>query len=223
MDSFGIYTITNKNSGHFYIGSSKNVKRRLMSHIASLNSNTHPSKILQLAYNVHPFMECDYIPAPDRVSAYTMEERAIKANRDNPLLCNFMHAGKRMSPESCERRSRKLRGRKLSQETIAKMKATFATMDRRLTPDQIEALRQRRLGTKHSETTKQKMSTTRKSLILTEHHCSRIAEGKMIPVVINGTVYPGSTVAAKELGTSKQTVLNRIRSSNPLFENWQFK
>ena len=47
----GIYKITNKVNGKFYIGSSKDINFRIRRHFNSLKSCTHPNKHLQSAFN----------------------------------------------------------------------------------------------------------------------------------------------------------------------------
>jgi hypothetical protein len=223
MNSFGIYTITNKKSGHFYIGSSNNVRKRLGMHLALLNRNAHPSVLLQNAYNEYPFVDCSYVPMLDRKMAYDMEKKEIVKHKDNTLLCNFIYSGKPLTDENKEKKRRKMKGRKLPAETIAKMKATFSTMDRSLSPERIEAIRQRRSGSKASLETKRKMSAAATGRVFTLERNLAVAKSKMIPVIINGVEYAGSTIAATALGESKQTVLNRIRSKLPRFTTWQFK
>lgn len=47
----GIYKITNKVNGKFYIGSSKNIKERWKHHRSDLKSGTHSNPHLQNSYN----------------------------------------------------------------------------------------------------------------------------------------------------------------------------
>lgn len=49
----GIYTITNLLDGKYYVGSSLDLNRRLLSHRTKLNNNTHRNKHLQNAWNKH--------------------------------------------------------------------------------------------------------------------------------------------------------------------------
>jgi group I intron endonuclease len=49
----GVYKITNSESGLFYIGSSKNIKCRLVNHFRLLNKQTHKNTHLQRAFNKH--------------------------------------------------------------------------------------------------------------------------------------------------------------------------
>ena len=49
----GIYKITNKVNGKFYIGSSNNIKRRWRHHKSNLRSGTHTNSHLQNSYDKH--------------------------------------------------------------------------------------------------------------------------------------------------------------------------
>lgn len=49
--SIGVYKITNIINNKFYIGSSKNIEKRLKNHFNNLKNNTHCNKHLQNAYN----------------------------------------------------------------------------------------------------------------------------------------------------------------------------
>lgn len=47
----GIYRIRNRNTGEVYIGSTKNLRQRIMAHISNLRSNRHENKHLQQAWH----------------------------------------------------------------------------------------------------------------------------------------------------------------------------
>lgn len=49
----GIYKITNIHNGHFYIGSSYNVGKRITQHKADLRKNKHHSPYLQRSWNIY--------------------------------------------------------------------------------------------------------------------------------------------------------------------------
>lgn len=51
MSNAGIYKITNKKNGKFYIGSSKHIDRRWWEHTNDLNKNQHINPKLQYAWN----------------------------------------------------------------------------------------------------------------------------------------------------------------------------
>jgi len=53
MSNIGIYKITNKKNGKFYIGSSKHIDRRWWEHTNDLNKNKHVNPKLQHAWNYY--------------------------------------------------------------------------------------------------------------------------------------------------------------------------
>jgi group I intron endonuclease len=53
MNNIGIYKITNKKNGKFYIGSSKHIDRRWWEHKNDLNKNQHTNLKLQHAWNYY--------------------------------------------------------------------------------------------------------------------------------------------------------------------------
>jgi group I intron endonuclease len=57
----GIYKITNKKNGKFYIGSSKNIKRRWVEHKNDLNNNQHINPKLQNAWNFYGESNFDFL------------------------------------------------------------------------------------------------------------------------------------------------------------------
>lgn len=51
MAKAGIYCLQNKRNGKRYIGSSKNLKQRLLTHLHSLEEGIHPNRELQEAFS----------------------------------------------------------------------------------------------------------------------------------------------------------------------------
>jgi group I intron endonuclease len=47
----GIYKIVNQINGNFYVGSSKNIRRRWKEHLQKLKSNNHQNILLQRSWN----------------------------------------------------------------------------------------------------------------------------------------------------------------------------
>ena len=70
MKISGIYAIICLENGKYYVGSSKNIKRRKTSHFYALKNNCHDNNHLQRAYNLYGlksfiFMIIDEIPEQD--------------------------------------------------------------------------------------------------------------------------------------------------------------
>jgi len=60
MNKTGIYKITNKRNGKFYIGSSKQIERRWWEHQNDLNKNKHDNHKLQTAWNHYGSIEFEF-------------------------------------------------------------------------------------------------------------------------------------------------------------------
>lgn len=60
MNKTGIYKITNKHNGKFYIGSSKQIERRWWEHQNDLNKNKHVNHKLQTAWNHYGSNEFEF-------------------------------------------------------------------------------------------------------------------------------------------------------------------
>jgi len=59
--NLGIYKITNKVNGKFYIGSSNNIKRRWRHHKSNLRSGTHANIHLQNSYDKHGESQFEFV------------------------------------------------------------------------------------------------------------------------------------------------------------------
>ncbi len=59
----GVYTIRHRESGNLYVGSSKNVRRRLSAHMGHLRKGAHHASHLQNAWNKYGHDAFDFKPA----------------------------------------------------------------------------------------------------------------------------------------------------------------
>lgn len=90
MSNIGTYLITDMKSGLFYIGSSKDMLKRIMRHLKELGNKTHHNKnFLDLWENTNPELCFSLFPTPTREGAYALEEELLKQNLNNPLLMNI--------------------------------------------------------------------------------------------------------------------------------------
>lgn len=103
IDNSGVYKITYKPTGHFYIGSSKNVTARKNNHIYSLKRGTHDNSSLMDLWKQSDNPTEDFIfEILEETSDYLSRERElIEQFRGNPLLLNVIGTFKylRVSPE----------------------------------------------------------------------------------------------------------------------------
>lgn len=170
-----IYQIKNVLDNKIYIGSAKNFGRRKSRHLTLLRQNKHHSKHLQNAFNLHGqdsfiFEIVQEIEHPQEV--YEIENQFIKLLKPeyNMMQDVFSHIGLKRSKETCERISKALTGKKLSDE-------------------HREKTRLANFGKKQSEETiKKRMVNNYKPIITYNMDGSVFKE------------FPSATHAAKELG-----------------------
>lgn len=206
-----MYVITHEPTGHFYVGSSSNFANRKGQHLWSLKSGSHHNKRLQELYDKNPQLTFDTTPCESRERAYDLEQAAITANKDNPLLLNFCidvrspMKGLKFSDDHRLKISETNKGRVLDGEWRAKLAAA-------------------KMGKTQSEETRLKKSLATKGRPLAETHrlaaaeASRLACGK--PVSIQGVVYPTLISASMAIGMEKRSVVRRLVSEDPKYQDW---
>lgn len=132
MDYSGIYRIVHIESGKTYLGSSKNVHKRINSHRYNLRNNKHHSCHLQYAWNKHGEDAFIFIPgescASDKGSLLALEQACLNAECPayNILPTAGSRLGSKQSPEARAKISAgnkgKLLGRPKSPEHIEKIR-----------------------------------------------------------------------------------------------------
>jgi len=85
----GIYSIIHKNSGKIYIGSSKNIQRRLRAHKCDLKNNTHPNPILQNYYNKYSLDSFEFntmMIVENEDDLIIMENKVLAEFMEDPII-----------------------------------------------------------------------------------------------------------------------------------------
>jgi len=156
----GIYRITNTLNGHCYIGSSVNVRRRLLNHKNLFKRGKHCSKYFQRAWDKYggdcfifePLIYCDkdnlFIYEQAFIDYYHPAYNLAKC-AENPML------GMKHSEETIKKISLLRKGRKNSQET--RNKISVALMGRTLTAEWKEKIAAGNKGKFVSEETREKL------------------------------------------------------------------
>lgn len=130
----GIYKILNTTNGKFYIGSANNIKRRFIEHRKLLRGFRHPNAYLQAAWNKtweHLFVfeiieECS-INILEREQYWLDLTKCYDRTIGYNLRCIAnSNKGYKFSDEFREMRRKMQTGKKLSDETRAKMSATHS-------------------------------------------------------------------------------------------------
>ncbi len=85
-----VYRVTNKNSGRFYIGSTKDFNDRMKTHTAQLIGNVHHNNGMQEDYNKGDGFKYEVLFILDtREEAFEYEDSLLKKFRGNKLLYNI--------------------------------------------------------------------------------------------------------------------------------------
>jgi group I intron endonuclease len=147
----GVYAIENRINHKLYIGSSSNIRKRLIYHYSKLRAGLHPNQNLQRDYDelgINAFLSKVLFRCAGKDFLYTMEEYFIQLSRPekyniykfalpngNTLPLETRHKisvglkgntntkGHTLSGETKRKMSIALKGRVMSPETRAKMRA----------------------------------------------------------------------------------------------------
>lgn len=134
----GIYSITNVIDDKRYIGSSVLLSRRKNSHFTELRKNKHPNQKLQRAWNKYgnEYFSFNILLKCDKKDLIFYEQRAIDTFNSVDAGYNIRRKAESnfgivWSNETIQKRADSMRGRKLSPEHCAKIKARKVTDETR--------------------------------------------------------------------------------------------
>lgn len=152
----GIYFIRNVSNNRMYVGSCKRFKTRFSDHINSLNKNKHRNKFLQNDWNKCG-REAFVFEVVEVTNGTTEERRQIEQQYidkyfDNKVLCYNMRKNVVENDPSCFSKD--------PEET--KRKRSASLKGRKLSPESIEKIRIANIGRVRSEETRKKISETSK-------------------------------------------------------------
>ena len=125
----GIYQIKSADE-YIYIGSSKNIKKRLKTHFYELNNNKHINKYLQNKFNQHKIeWSCSLLEEVSGEKLIEREQYYLDMHKENKLLLNLnpiaslppSAKGIKRSQEYKNKLSNSLKGKKKSKEHCKKM------------------------------------------------------------------------------------------------------
>jgi len=181
----GAYVITHTPTMIFYIGSTRNVSKRITMHIHQLNTVKHANARLQQLYRTPDDLEVDVLPCVDIASALAMEQQLLDRYIGTYFCCN-------VSTDV----SAPATGLKQSDE--AKLKNKLSNTGRIV-----------------SESTKLKMAESRNTWKTSEPakaHLDAMNASKRRALTIDGVYYNSVAAAAKELRLTTGNVGHRARS-----------
>lgn len=189
-DKPAFYRINHVESGHYYIGSTSNLKARMGTHKSYLKKGTHPNHKLQELYNRDNRLSIDYQYTVDVDKAKDIEQSELDKFVGTSLCCNIGSG---------------------SRSTWAKGKVSD---DRR----KLMSLAQ--LGRTHSEETRKKISDHHLHSPKTKLSSNKAIEVTSTPVSINGTIYPSMKEASRILKCSQSSISRRVHSTADKFKDW---
>jgi group I intron endonuclease len=260
----GVYRISNKLSGRYYIGYSTNIDRRFCIHRSKLKQNCHDNIFLQRAYNLDGEDKFKY----DIIHICDTEEEAKEIElqyltdlsiRDKIYNLNYNNSGGDLltnHPDKEKIREKIINSQKETmskmtpeerREKYGKIGAKNGMYGKTHTEDvrkKLSEINKGRIcpnkGKKASEETKQKLSNIRKNKYTGEdnhffgkHHTEetkqKIREKNMgnippsaIEISIDGNIYISISEAARQLNKPAPTILWRLNSKNPKFDNYKY-
>lgn len=202
MLNSGVYAIQNLKTGKFYIGSSKNLTKRLRRHKNNLLKDKHENPILSRAVNKYGINSLSFKILMYTDSYLELEQKLL--DKLNPAYNIALSAtapmlGRTHSPETIK----KFKGRKAASGVDHYMygKSHSAEVKRKMSKS--------RKGSKRSKETKAKMSQTAIRL----NSIGRVDRSKQRKKIIcsNGICYKSMIDAAIFNGVSVQTICDILK------------
>lgn len=244
-----VYQLTHKSTGHFYIGSTNNLDRRIRRHRNDLEAGEHHSHKFEKAFGDWSCVRVTYQTFSTEEQAKDEEERLLKLHISDPLCCNIGTGARSLwgngrPQEVTEKISRAQRGKPVTDEfrENARQRMLGTTMSEEQKRKISDSLK----GKVVSDETRQKLSEARKGVSTgprsaeselkrkatiaakggfkhTDESRQAIADANKKAVMVDGVEYGSLQEAAKSLGVSQSTITNRINSKNPKFSGYEFK
>jgi group I intron endonuclease len=229
------YTITDRASGVFYVGSTKDLRSRLTLHRSFLLRGNHHCKRLQEQFVSWDGLDIEYVVHDSVEEAQAAEQLMLEAK--HPNMGNVGTGAKApwgggMPLAVRQSIADKIRGSTrppVSEETRKKL--SLANTGKTLSPEARQKLREINLGRDVSAETKGRMAASRRrhldSLTSEEREAMRAAQAERLnkvkvrkPIVVDGVNYESIASAALAHGIDKSTARQRLASTR--FTNWQY-
>jgi len=215
-----------------YIGSSKDVKSRMLEHLRTLKRNKHHSKRLQRSWNKYGpsgfafrvVEECDYEQLYTREQYWIEQTGAAERSTGYNMLPNAgTVSGHTASQETRDKMSIARRGvlRGPASE-IAKKKMSEAKRGKKLSESHVESMRRAATGRKHTPDSIEKMRRVQKRRAVTEvmretRRALNIKESSHIRLKKhleeNGLVSPNQKLTQEDVTEIKKLISDGLKSS----------
>lgn len=170
----GIYKITNKENGKFYVGSAQNLRRRKNSHLNCLKRGVHDNEHLQRSYDKYGIDSfdfsiielCEIDALLEREQYYLDQYFGLNECYNMSRYASHPMKGRKHTKETREKMSASAKGKPKTVSQIEKMKGDNNPSKRKEVRDKISKNHQSKKegyisaskGKKHSSEAKQKIS-----------------------------------------------------------------
>ncbi len=215
----GIYRIS-FSTGKFYIGSAVNLRKRYRDHLSDLRAGKHKNPIMQNLYNKHGdasfiFEVLEYVDNKKMLIAREQWYIDTMAPTINVCLIAGSTLGMKYSEQGRANISAARRGKKLSPEHIASMRAAFnkpetkekmrpAQLGKKQPPEHIEKTAAARRGRKNSPEHIEKTAASKGGKPLSPEHKEKIRKAKLAKPLDPATI---ERIAASNRGKKQSPEL----------------
>lgn len=195
MSNIGFYILTNRSTGHFYVGSSSRLSQRMYQHRWALQNGRHHAVRLQEGFTSWGDINIEIFPALTTESAKAGEQKLLDEHLSNPLCCN--RAPSAFDP------TQGVITNEMRIRTIGF--ALAARLSRPVSNETREAMSRSHMGMTRSDETRDAISASKSSA-----------------VILDGVEYSSILIASRELNLNTNTIRSRLRSTSPRYKDWRY-
>lgn len=216
----GAYLMEHPATGKYYVGSSNDLVRRKSEHSIELRNGIHPCAGLQAAYAIDPTFKWTFWICETREFAYELEQQLLDQIFEKGIQLNTapqaIHSGL---------------GLKRSQEWRDKIskrnKNNQYAKGMKYTDEQRAANSARQKGKKRDpalvEATAAKLRGRPQSAeLIAKRRQAMLAKAFKRPVSVHGVEYDSVLHAANSLNIKRSTMLYRIQSDSPTWNDYKY-
>ena len=226
----GVYKLTHRETGVFYLGGTTNGYKRMSYHLGALRKNEHYNLKLQQAFNASPVFDLDFcvVGIDDEVVCLEDEvkdrEQELLDKYKNHLLCCNVSWDARSPTKGAEFSDETRKKLSDSWTRERRLKASALVWGKPLSEEHRSKISEALIGHSVSDQARQKQSEARKKMFKDEAAREKARLSKrayMKPVMINGVRYDGVKAAARALGIKgPHNVTNKCL--NAKYPDWVF-
>lgn len=216
----GTYLMEHPATGKYYVGSSSDLLKRKSSHLSALSRGAHICTALQAAYTADPTFKWTFWICGTREYAYELEQQLLDQIFEKGIQLNT--APKAIHPSLGLTRSQEWRD-KISKRN----KNNQYAKGMKYTDEQRAANSARQKGKKRDpalvEATAAKLRGRPQSAeLIAKRRQVMLNKAFKRPVMVNGVQYDSTVHAADSLGIKRSTMLYRIQSDSPTWNDYKY-